>query len=39
MEDARKKYKMFHDAAAEVNAKWGLERGVASVITGEDKGF
>lgn len=34
IENARKKYKMFHDAAAEVNKKWGLERGDNINITG-----
>ena len=34
IENARKKYKMFHDAAAEVNKKWGLERGTDINITG-----
>lgn len=34
IENARKKYKMFHDAAAEVNKKWGLERGDDINITG-----
>lgn len=34
IENARKKYKQFHDAAAEVNKRWGLERGDNINITG-----
>ena len=36
IEKANKIYKMFYDAAAGVNKKWGLERGDNINITGAD---